>query len=85
MRFAVVIPGDDLGEGDLGAVFDKKFPALCEEPVVAAVNEVLVVCLRAIMLEKRVDVSGRSLCANDWRGTYSEEPGRDAGHVCTVL
>ena len=52
MRFAVVIPGDDLGERDLGAVFDKKFPALCEEPVVAAVNEVLVVCLRAVMLER---------------------------------
>ena len=85
MRLAVVIPGDDLGERDLGAIFDKKFPALCEEPVVAAVNEVLVVCLRAVMLEKRVDVSGRSLCANDWCGTYSEEPRRDAGHVCTVL
>ena len=52
MRFAVVVPGDDLCEGDLGAVFDKKFPALCEKPVVAAVNEVLVVCLRAVMLER---------------------------------
>ena len=51
MRLAVVVPGDDLGEGDLRAVFDKKFPALCEEPVVAAVDEVLVVRLRTIVLE----------------------------------
>ena len=85
MRLAVVIPGDDLCERDLGAVFDKKFPALCEEPVVAAVNEVLVVCLRAVMLERGCSFSNGGLSVKDGGETYSEEPRRDAGHVCTVL
>lgn len=50
---AVVVPGDDLGEGDLGAILDEEFPALGEEPVVAAVHEVFVVCLRTVVLKKK--------------------------------
>ena len=40
-RLAVVVPGGDLDEGHVVAVLEEEVPALGEEPVVAAENEVL--------------------------------------------
>ena len=57
VRLAVVVPGEDLGERDERAVLDEHLPALREEPVVAAVDEVLVVCVFAVVLSSAGQVS----------------------------
>lgn len=50
MTLSVVIPGDDLNDVDLRAFCDKLLPAPYEQPVVAAVDPVLVPTIGAIML-----------------------------------
>ena len=41
VRRAVVVPSEDLDERDVVPVLDEKVPALSQQPVVAAVDEVL--------------------------------------------
>ena len=50
VRLAVVVPGVDLDEVDRVAVRDERLPALREQPVVAAVDEVLGVGVGAVVL-----------------------------------
>jgi hypothetical protein len=50
MRLAVVVPGDDLYDIDSGPLRDEEIPALIEQPVIPAVNEVLVVGIGAVVL-----------------------------------
>ena len=49
--FAIVVPGINLYEVYLCPVLDQLFPALGEEPVVASVDEVLIIRLRAVVLK----------------------------------
>ena len=57
VRLAEVVPSVDLDEVDDAPVRDERFPALCEQPVVTAVDEVLVVRVWTVVLETR-EVSG---------------------------
>ena len=50
MRFAKVVPGVDLDEVDCAPIRDERFPALRQQPVITAVDEVLVVRVRTVML-----------------------------------
>jgi hypothetical protein len=50
VRLAIVVPGVNLDEWNNVAVLDEQLPALREEPIIAAVNEVLVVRVRAVVL-----------------------------------
>ena len=77
VRLAKVVPGVDLDKVDHAPVCDERFPPLGQQPVVAAVDEVLVVCLRAVMLE-RVYVLGRSLCTKDCVGLTVKNQGDTA-------
>ena len=50
VRLSKVVPGDDLSERDGAPVLHEHLPPLREEPVVAAVDEVLVECVRTVVL-----------------------------------
>ena len=52
VRFAVVVPSDDLGEGNRRAVLDEQLPPRREEPVVAAVDPVLVERIAPVLLQR---------------------------------
>lgn len=79
VRLAVVVPRVDLDECDGVAVRDELFEARRDQPVVAAVDEVLVVCARAVVLLRYVKLAGRR--RREQRGTYGEEPRRRGRHV----
>lgn len=50
VRLAIVVPCVDLHEVHCTAILNQAFPALREQPVVSSVDEILVVCICAIVL-----------------------------------
>ena len=82
VRFAVVVPGDDLSEGNRRAVLDEQLPPRREEPVVAAVDPVLVVRVLAVVLSRPCKLVASTL--RSWREarTVKNQGETAARYVC---
>jgi hypothetical protein len=84
MRFTVVIPADQLDKGNDVSIFDEEFPAVYQEPIVAAIDEILVVGVSTVVLLSEMKMI-RTEADRMKEGTNSEEPRRNACHICLAF
>ena len=82
VRFAIVVPGDDLGEGNRRAVLDEQLPPRREEPVVAAVDPVLVVRVLAVVLSRPCRLVASTLRSGREVRTVKNQGETAARYVC---
>ena len=82
VRFAVVVPSDDLGEGNRRAVLDEQLPPRREEPVVAAVDPVLIVRVLSVVLSRPRRSAASTLRSGREVRTVKNQGETAARYVC---